>query len=81
MFPDRKVDHRPHRGEDTLLGTRDWQDFPAGTLIWNAAGEPHATRVYDEPFISVFVWLENVNSPCNVIHCDDWPKIEKDLAE
>ena len=39
------------------------------------------TRVYDEPFISVFVWLENVNSPCNVIHSDDWPKIEKDLAK
>ena len=63
------------------FGTRDWQDFPAGSLIWNAAGETHATRVYDEPFISVFVWLENVNSPCNVIHSDDWPKIEQDLAK
>ena len=63
------------------FGASGWQDFVAGSLIWNAAGEPHATRVYDEPFISVFVWLENVNSPCNVIHCDDWPKIEKDLAE
>ena len=63
------------------FGASGWQDFVAGSLIWNAAGEPHATRVYDEPFISVFVWLENVNSPCNLIHCDDWPKIEKDLAE
>ena len=63
------------------FGTRDWQDFPAGSLIWNAAGETHATRVYDEPFISVFVWLENVHSPCNVINSDDWPKIEKDLAK
>jgi len=63
------------------FGASGWQDFVAGSLIWNAAGEPHATRVYDKPFISVFVWLENVNSPCNVIHCDDWPKIEKDLAE
>ncbi len=41
------------------FGTRDWQDYPAGSLIWNAAGDPHATRVYDQPFISVFVWLEN----------------------
>ena len=63
------------------FGASGWQDFVAGSLIWNAAGEPHATRVYGEPFISVFVWLENVNSPCNLIHCDDWPKIEKDLAE
>ncbi len=63
------------------FGARDWQDFPAGSLIWNAAGETHATRIYDEPFISVFFWLEKVNSPCNVIHSDDWPKIEQDLAK
>ena len=63
------------------FGTRDWQDYPAGSLIWNAAGEPHATRVYDQPFISVFVWLENVNSPCNVIHFDDWAEVEQDLAK
>lgn len=63
------------------FGTRDWQDYPAGSLIWNAAGDPHATRVYDQPFISVFVWLENVNSRCNVIHFDDWAEIEQDLAK
>ena len=63
------------------FGARDWEDFPAGSLIWNAAGAVHATRIYDEPFISVFVWLENVNSPCNVIHSDDWSKIEQDLAK
>jgi len=63
------------------FGTRDWQDYSAGSLIWNAAGDPHATRVYEQPFISVFVWLENVNSPCNVIHFDDWAEIEQDLAK
>ncbi|MBG6178584.1 hypothetical protein IWQ55_006445 [Labrenzia sp. EL_208] len=63
------------------FGTRDWQDYPAGSLIWNAAGDPHATRVYDQPFISVFVWLENVNSPCNVFYFDDWAEIEQDLAK
>ena len=63
------------------FGTRDWQDYPAGSLIWNAAGEPHATRIYDQPFISVFVWLENVHSPCNVIHFDDWAEVEQDLAK
>jgi dimethlysulfoniopropionate lyase len=63
------------------FGTRDWQDYSAGSLIWNAAGEPHATRVYDQPFISVFVWLENVNSRCNVIHFDDWAEVEQDLSK
>lgn len=63
------------------FGAQDWQDYPAGSLIWNAAGEPHATRVYDKPFISVFVWLENINSRCNVIHFDDWAEIEQDLAQ
>ena len=41
----------------------------------------HATRVYEQPFLSVFVWLENVNSPCNVIHFDDWAEVEQDLAK
>ena len=63
------------------FGTHEWRDYPAGSLIWNAAGTPHATRVYDQPFISVFAWLENVNSPCNVIHFDDWAKIEQDLTK
>mgnify|MGYP000026225795 FL=1 len=63
------------------FGTRDWQNYSAGSLIWNKAGDPHATRVYDKPFISIFVWLENVNSPCNVIHFDDWIEVEQDLAK
>ena len=61
------------------FGTLDWEDYPAGSLIWNAAGDSHATRVYDKAFLSVFVWLENVNSSCNIIHCDDWAQIEQDL--
>ena len=62
------------------FGTRDWEDYPAGSLIWNVAGDSHATRVYDKPFISVFVWLKNVNSGCNLVHFDDWAEIEQDLA-
>jgi hypothetical protein len=63
------------------FGTHEWQDYPAGSLIWNAAGDSHATRVYDQPFISVFVWLENVHAPCNVIYFDDWAEVEQDLAK
>jgi len=63
------------------LGDSSWRDYPAGSLIWNAAGEPHATRVYDHPFLSVFAWLENVTSPCAVIPRDDWAGIERELAQ
>ena len=63
------------------FGGRDWKDYCAGSLIWNEAGKPHATRVYSQPFLSIFVWLENINSPCNVIHFDDWARIEQDLAK
>ena len=63
------------------FGTHEWKDLPAGSFIWNAAGKTHATRVYDQPFISVFVWLENVDSHCNVIHFDDWTEVEQDLAK
>ena len=57
----------------------EWKDYPAGSLVWNAPGERHAARVYEQPFISVFAWLENVNSPCEVLHFDDWEDIEQDL--
>lgn len=63
------------------LGCGGWRDYPAASLIWNAAGEAHATRVYDRPFLSIFAWLENVNSPCAVIPRDDWDEIERGFAD
>ena len=57
----------------------EWKDYPAGSFIWNAPRERHAARVYEQPFISVFAWLENVNSPCQVLHFDDWDEIEQSL--
>ena len=57
-----------------------WQDYEAGSIIWNPPGVPHATRVYDRPFLSVFVWLDNIQSPCEVIPCADWVEIEAALA-
>jgi|TARA_B110000438_G_scaffold81475_1_gene81331 hypothetical protein len=63
------------------LNFGDWQDYPAGSLIWNNADEIHATKTYDQPFISVFVWLEKINSKCNVVFSKDWAEIEKDLAK
>jgi len=57
----------------------DWQDYPSGSFVWNASDEVHATRVYDQPFLSVFAWLENVHSPCQVVPMGDWADIEKEL--
>jgi len=58
-----------------------WEGYPAGSLIWNPAYAPHATRVDEHPFISVFAWLEKVHSPCNVIQFDDWAEIEQAFAK
>jgi hypothetical protein len=63
------------------LESATWQDYPAGSFIWNPAGQVHATKVYSEPFISVFAWLEKIHSPCRVIHSNDWEQIEQDLAK
>ena len=59
----------------------EWKDYPAGSFIWNAPRERHAACVYEQPFISVFAWLENVNSPCQVLHFDDWDEIEQSLSK
>ena len=61
------------------LGTQDWQEYPAGSFVWNEAESVHATQVYDEPFISVFIWLENVMAPCVTFPVDDWTIIESNL--
>ncbi len=58
----------------------EWCDYPGGSFIWNAAGERHATRVYEQPFISVFVWTEKVHSLCNVMPFNDWAEIEHELT-
>jgi len=57
-----------------------WQDYPVGSLIWNASNEVHATRVYEQPFLSIFAWLHDVQEPCEVVIRDDWAEIEESLT-
>lgn len=57
-----------------------WQDYPAGSIVWNPPRRPHATRIYDYPFLSVFAWLEDIDAPCTVIPCNDWATIENALS-
>jgi len=58
------------------LNAQDWQEYPAGSLIWNEAEAIHATRVNDMPFISVFIWLKNVKTPCITFPVDDWGEVK-----
>ena len=63
------------------LGANEWRDYKAGSVIWIPSGANHATRVYDQPFISIWCWLEKVNSICKLVHFDDWAEIEHDLTQ
>ncbi len=58
-----------------------WQDYEAGSIIWNAPGDIHATRAYGRPFLSIFAWLENIGSGCQVVPFPDWPEIEEELKQ
>lgn len=57
-----------------------WQDFGAGSLVWNPEGLAHAMRTYEQPFLSVYSWTSNVNSLCRVVPVDDWQEIEAQLV-
>ena len=57
-----------------------WQDFTAGSLVWNPQGLAHAMRTYAQPFLSVYSWTSHVNSLCRVVPVDDWLEIEAQLA-
>ena len=59
----------------------EWIDYGAGSLIWNDSNNVHATRVYDEPFISIFSWTRSINSLCKVFKCADWKKVEQELND
>ena len=63
------------------LDREDWTDLGPGSLVWNPSGRVHATRTYDQPFLSVYSWTQHVNSLCRVVPMDDWEEIEAQLAD
>lgn len=77
--PETYINLSPRSG--WRLAGGDWQDQPAGSIIFNPPYQVHATRVYAEPFLSVFSWLENIGSQCTVVPSDDWAEVERQLAE
>ena len=61
------------------LKSQDWHDHSAGSFVWNEANSLHAIRVYEKPFISIFIWLENIGHPCIVVPVNDWAEVEANL--
>ena len=61
------------------INSQNWRDYSAGSFVWNEAHATHATRVYEKPFLSIFIWLENIGQPCLIVPCNDWIKIETEL--
>ena len=57
-----------------------WQDKPPGAILWNAPETGHATRVYSEPFLSIYSWTRDVRSKCRVVPRPDWSEIEQALG-
>ncbi len=61
------------------LGDEDWVDYSGDSIIWNPPSRPHATRVYQTPFLSAVSWVSHLDSVCRVIPRDDWPMLEAKL--
>ena len=56
-----------------------WIDKPAHDPVWNEPWAPHATLVREVPFLCLFGWTRDVNSPANVVPAADWAVIERQL--
>jgi hypothetical protein len=50
---------------------------PAHVPVWNDPLRPHATKVGAVPFLCLFAWTRDVNSPAEVLPAPDWPDIER----
>ncbi len=57
----------------------DWIDKLAHNPVWNEPWAPHATLVRDVPFLCLFCWIRDVNSPAKVVPASDWAVIERHL--
>jgi len=56
-----------------------WSDYTADSIIWNLPWLPHATRVYDIPFLSVFAWTGNLDALIQVVNAGDWVELQNEL--
>jgi quercetin dioxygenase-like cupin family protein len=45
----------------------DWEVHSSGSVLWNDPGRIHALRTNDDPWLSVFAWLSDVDKPCEIV--------------
>jgi len=50
--------------------------LPAHVPVWNEAFRPHMTKVGPEPFLCLYAWTRDVNTPAEVIRAGDWTRLE-----
>jgi hypothetical protein len=70
-----------------LTGPHGWRfgtdhpfrDKPAHEPVWNPAWGIHATLVRDVPFLCLFGWTRDVNTPAKTVTAIDWDMIEARL--
>jgi hypothetical protein len=56
-----------------------WLTKPAHEPVWNPSWSVHATLVRDVPFLCLFGWTKDVNSPAKVVMAADWDVLEAAL--
>jgi hypothetical protein len=67
-----------------LTGPHGWRFAPGAPLtlkpahvpVWNDADQPHATKVGAVPFLCLYGWTRDTQSPAHVIPADDWAELE-----
>lgn len=67
----------PHRWRFEPGGS--WTEKAAHEPVWNPPWAVHATLVSDVPFLCIFGWTRDVNTPAKTIFAADWPMLEADL--
>jgi hypothetical protein len=67
-----------------LTGPHGWRFAPGAALtlrdahqpVWNPPQQPHATKVGPLPFLCLYGWTADTDSPAVVIPANDWPELE-----
>lgn len=55
----------------------EWEEYEAGSRLFNPSNVVHATRVDETPFLALFAWeLGAAPSICSVVNVSDWDQIE-----
>ena len=68
-----------------LTGPHAWRFQPGGTFVslpacqpvWNEPWQPHATKMGSTPFLSIFVWTQDIAEPARVVAAPDWAELER----